>query len=143
MKRKDERLDQRLGDFAPLRRPINEIQLERLLDRYGIALVCDYPQILFEHRDQLLLPGWWYREYWQEYLTAHYDRSPHQDYREIVGPRNLRTETTAPPRSDHLARLSSAYRVLDEVFASTPSVPSYRPMSGRNRYGMKARPGYS
>ena len=47
MKRKDERLDQRLGDFAPLRQPINEIHLERLLDRYGIALVCDYPQILF------------------------------------------------------------------------------------------------
>ena len=143
MKRKDERLDQRLGDFAPLHRPINEIQLERLLDRYGIALVCDYPQILFEHRDQLLLPGWQYRESRHEYLTAHYDRSPRQDHREVAGPKNLPTEATVFPRQDYLTRLCSAYRVLDEIFAPASKAPSYRPNSGRNGYGTRARSDYS
>ena len=143
MKRKDERLDQRLGDFAPLRQPINEIHLERLLDRYGIALVCDYPQILFEHQDQLLLPGWRYRELSREYLGSGYVRSARSDHQQAMAPMSGPAGTNAPSPENLLARLGAAYRVLDEIFAPAPKPPSYRPNSGRRGYNMNTRPGYS
>lgn len=132
MQRRNERLDQRLGDFAPLDRAINEIHLERLLERYGIALVCDYPQILFEHRDQMRLPGWWYRENAPGYLDIAYRRSSHAWYPQS-------SEQTAPAAGNTeftyqraLTRMREARRVLGEVFYSVSTENGSRPARQRS-----------
>jgi len=143
MRSRYERLDEKLGDFGPLSQPIDQIQLERLLDRYGIALVHDYPQILFEHHDQMRLPGWRYREFWQEYPNWRYEQplSPGQGQ---VEPRiHAMVGMVHAPETDRLTRLCAAYRVLDDIFAPVPREPSYGPRPGRNGYGRRARPGYS
>ena len=137
MKRRDERLDQRLGDFAPLHRAINEIHLERLLDRYGIALVCDYPQILFEHRDQMRLPGWWYRENAPGYLDIAYRRSSHAWYPPLP-------ERTAPATGDYhfahqraMTRMREAQGVLKEVFYSSSTENGSRPARQRSYWSAR------
>lgn len=143
MKRKDERLDQRLGDFAPLRRPINEIQLERLLDRYGLALVWDYPQILFEHRDQMQLPGWWYRGLDREYEGSRYAFSACSRHHRAVAPLSGPSGTNTPAPTDLLARLGEAYRVLDEIFSPAPKAADYPRAARRQGYCTTGRRGYA
>lgn len=67
MRRRIELLDQQLGDFAPLQQRLNQLWLERILARNVLTLLPDYQQILQENRDQMQLPGWWYRGRRQEY----------------------------------------------------------------------------
>ena len=127
MKRKTDRLEERLGDFGPLPRPINELAVERLLDRFGIALVCDYPQILFERRDQLLLPGWRYREIQQEYPRFFYARpQPTNTSPSATVEKGLFVRAEAGPSRGFFGRRSDAYRILDEIYA-----PARRETAGR------------
>ena len=141
MKRKTDRLDQRLGDFGPLRQPINELQVERLLDRYGIALVCDYPQILFERQDQLLLPGWRYRGMVDEYPRFTYGWPSPRDAGEPAGelPRLRLTEPSPPDRQ--WGRVSEARQILDEIYAPVRRMP--QPRQGRSNYEARAHSPYS
>jgi len=135
MKRKTDRLDQRLGDFAPLQRPINELQVERLLDRYGIALVCDYPQLLFERREGLVLPGWRYRGEVHEYPRFTYGWPSPADARGPSAelPRPKLTEPALPDRQ--WGRASEARQILDEIYAPVQRRP------GRSSHGYGASDG--
>ena len=143
MKRKDERLDQKLGDFAPLHQPINEIHLERLLDRYGIALVCDYPQILFEHHDQMRLPGWWYREAAPGYLAIGYGHSPGPLYPQDTARDGPALRGPWPVHRDPLEALCEGYRVLDAIFSPAPKAADYPRGPRRQAYAATGRRAYS
>ena len=141
MKRKMDRLDQRLGDFGPLQRPINELDVERLLDRYGVALVCDYPELLFERRDQLLLPGWRYREAVPEYPRFAYRwPSPIEDNHPAVG-MTFSPRAGPDPPGRLFSRLSDAYRILEEIYA--PVQRASRPRHSTSSYGANDNSSYS
>ena len=111
MKSKRERLAEQQGDFGPSHQPVDELVIERLLDRYGLSLICDYPQILFEPRDRLFLSGrrrtFQDREYprrsyeWPPYLGR--DGLAHWRYRD--NPQTV------------IDRMREAYRILDEIYA--------------------------
>ena len=137
MRRKTDRLDQRLGDFGPLRQPINELQVERMLDRYGISLVCDYPQILFERREGLVLPGWRYRGMVDEYPRFTYGWPSPRDAGEPAAelPRLRLTESCPPDRQ--WGRVSEARQILDEIYAPVQR----RAQPGRSSQGYRASPG--
>ena len=146
MKRRNDRLDQQLGDFGPLRQPIDEIALERLLDRYGLALVCDYPQILFERPGEWALPGWRKRHAPGYDLRACYDWPDYLAADGLADTRYWRGRSGEHPPEILIDRLSSAYRILDEIYAPVakhPAPPDDRappPRSGRGgaRYGSQA-----
>jgi len=141
VKRKMDRLDQRLGDFAPLQRPINELDVERLLDRYGIALVCDYPQLLFERQEGLLLPGWRYRDALHEYPRFTYIWPKHPDEMQSASERGAFSQTRRNPPDRLLGRLSDAYQVLDEIYA--PVQRTSRPRQSSSGYRAKVDAHYS
>jgi len=143
MTERDERLDERLENFVALHRPLDLTQMEGLLDQYGIAMVCAYPEILFDPDSQLLPPGWWYRE-----STPGYPSQPYRLWQYLAQGRSPEgphppTGAEAVPWEDRLARASEAYRVLDELFSPARRTASYGPAPGRQQYGLNSRPGYS
>ena len=142
MKPRAERLDQRLGDFQPLGQPIDEIHFERLLDRYGLWLVCNCPQLLFERREGWILPGWRRRRAPRDYPRASYDW-PDYLHRDGLADWRYWLDPSGPNRTETLLeRLNEAYRILDEIYAP-PSKPSSQPHGPRPRhYSQKAGPRY-
>ena len=119
MKPKRERLAEQQGDFGPPHQPVDELVLERLLDRYGLSLICDYPQILFERRDRLFLSG--RRRTFQqdrEYPRSSYDWMP---YLARDGLANWRYRDNPQTLID---RMREAYRILDEIYAPVPKPTS-------------------
>ena len=146
MKRKDERLDQRLGDFGPLHQPIDEIAFERLLDRHGLVLVYDYPQLLFERSPQWQLPGWrprWHPRWRQDYPVTHYGW-PDYLARDGLATRLSSFEGTKPERpGSPLARLAEAYRIFDEIYAPPRRRSPAQPSQTSNHGNYRRRSSYS
>ncbi|HOW71918.1 MAG TPA: hypothetical protein PKY77_15065 [Phycisphaerae bacterium] len=142
MRRQNEYLDQRLGDFAPSQYSANAIQLERLLDRYGLIFIRDYPQILFENREQWRLPGWQYRGQPQEYTVLKSVPSPAHHGQSQSEHAQAPVAIGVKGQADSLTRLAAAYRVLDDMFAPSPEPSRQKPYFHRQGYAGAPRRGY-
>ena len=135
-----EGIDERLRDGTPPPLPADVVYWAKLVHRYGIMAICNYPQILFEGQNPLP-PD--YRHRIPSYAPSGdlEEQRKYEAYRSLPGRLEATLRVPIIPY-DPLGRLRAAYSVLDEIFAASwvqpvPQTPSSEhPSTGlTSRYG--------